>query len=131
MEMHPIHERYLKVCPSNSTDCLFELLDWVPGKERDNFLIPTAIAVVQPKIRNPDSVHEKVGGLFEEHVSYSRFKARLAELVKLVPEELLVVAVVHRILSTVYSFAHLDVEEIRENHQRTIDRLRRTLNLKV
>ncbi len=118
MEMHPIHESYFKACPSNSAERFFELLDQLPGKERDDCLIPFAITVVQPNTRNPDRVRETVGSLFEERVSYSRFKAKLGESVKLVPEELLVLAVVHRLLSTVYGCAHFDVEKIRANHRR-------------
>ncbi len=123
MEMHPIHEKFLKTCPSNSAPRLLELMDVLPSKARDSLLIPTAISVLQPKTRNPESVHETTASLFDEHVSYSRFKAKLVEMTQVVPGELVVLAVVHRFLSTIYGFAHFDLEKIIANHRGTIARL--------
>src|SRR5262249_9246166 len=123
-KLHPLHEEFTLSAPVCSVEVLLELLDSLPAQHRDDSTMLLAMAVVKPKTRAPESIHETLDEVFEEHVSYNRFKERLRQLALVAPEEVLVVGVVHHVLAMICTYAFADLDELIRARQGIIARCR-------
>jgi hypothetical protein len=124
MKLHPLHRKFAVSAPVCSVDVLLTLLDSLPAKHRDNSIFLLAMAVVNPKTRAPESIHETLEEVYEEHISHNRFKEKFRQLALVAPEEVLVVGAVHHILAMICNYAFADIDEVIKARQGIIARCR-------
>jgi hypothetical protein len=126
LALHPLHERYTTAGAANSVERLITLLDAMnPPRSRDEAILLAAMLILKPRSRAPTSADEPFGELLEEHVSYNRFKDRMRELARTVPEELLVSGAIYHILAYVSNRAQADPEEIVQTNRKVLERIER------
>ena len=112
MNLHPLHEAYVKTFTGNTLNRLFRLLDGLqPTKLRDETVILLAITTLKLKVRESVSVHDILGERLEEHLSYSKFKDAAKDLSKSVPEALLVSGLVRHIVGIIGNYAFRNADD--------------------
>jgi hypothetical protein len=112
MELHPLHERFIKRFCGNSVGRLLRLLDSLePAKKRDETVMLMAMEILKPKIRESESVHDTMNTRMEEHLSFNRFKDGVNGLQGLIPDGLLVGGIVHHILGRICILAFRDADK--------------------
>lgn len=124
MDLHPLHERFLKTIPINTVRRLIELLDTLPPKKRDEAVMLIAMSILKPETGAP--VHDR--SALQEPISYSRLKDRLQFLSEVGPEGVLVAGVLQGIMAYLLTQVFADLPTVIQANQEVIDRSRRTLD---
>jgi hypothetical protein len=129
MDIHPIHFAYLKNHPANSVGAFLTLLDGMePVTDRDKFGLLLGTLILKVGMKEPESVHETIGDMIEDHVSYRRFKDGVRAMAEKVPQEIVVAGVVHHLLTWSCMRALVTVEEYTKEKRRGIAYFQRKMS---
>jgi hypothetical protein len=123
MNLHPAHAAYLKKSIDVPLATLFQLIDACGDNEhRDEAFFQNYLMVIKPDFREAVSVHETQSDLIEQPVGYKQFKEAARRLVVAgMPEQVLVVGIVHNALALICGRANSDIEEIIDFHKSKIE----------
>jgi hypothetical protein len=83
--------------------------------------------VINPAMGEFTTIHQTLGDLIQEPVSYARFKEKIRLLATQETEQLLVAGIVHETLALLLGLANPDVEKVKARHQGMIDHVQEML----
>jgi hypothetical protein len=124
--MHPLHLKYVKKHPFNDFAELFQLIDGLEPKKRDEAMMDTFCQFV--KMRQKDvPIHNKSrdpsGGMWDDFVNYKRFKEQCLALPPNLNENFMVFSIVSFTLSIRFGWAELDKERLVAASRKYIDKM--------
>ena len=123
--MHPLHLKYVKKHPSNDFAELFQLIDSLDHKKRDEAMLDTFCQFVKMR-REGFAVHKSCdpsGGMWDDFVNYKRFKEECLALPPNLNEAFMVLSIVSHTLSIRFGWAELDKEMLVAHSRKYIDKM--------
>jgi hypothetical protein len=124
--MHPIHLKYVKKHPFNDFAELFQVIDSLDPKRRDESMLDTFCQFVKMR-REGFAVHKESrdpwGGIWDDFVNYKRFKEECLALPPNLNEAFMVNSIVSYTLSIRFGCAELDKEMLVAACRRYIDKM--------
>ena len=127
----PIHLLYITNLSFNSLNFLFSLIDKIDIKIRDEILGHTFTYIINPRLRKPVTMKETMRELLMDDISYESFKKNCLEIIKIIPEDLLINSIITYTLQYLYLMSDkTKIEEIRNNHRFLINSLKDEILMK-
>lgn len=117
--LHPAHLLYMKGLQFNSIKYLFECLDNLDVKKRDEILHWAYESIIQPRYRESTNEKETLGDLRIDEVSYNAFKKKCKQIIeeKSISELQLVFLIINITLNAWIAMG--DITSVDEPIQRT------------